>query len=146
MTATRDGSPRGVAAARAPGRYGVSADADAAADRRLKAVGAVLGTLLVAFVAWSGFSYVSGQDVSGEMIKFKVVSDRAVDVHLEVRKEPGVHGVCTVRALDVAKGEVGRKDVRFTDTDGRVDRVTTVRTTKRATAAELIGCTPAGDR
>ena len=144
MTATRDGSPRGAAGARATGRYGASADA--AADRKLKAVGAVLGTLLVAFIAWSGFSYVSGQDVSGEMIKFKVVSDRAVDVHLEVRKETGVDGVCTVRALDVTKGEVGRKDVRFADAGDRVDRVTTVRTTKRATAAELIGCKPAAER
>ena len=66
-----------------------AAERDARTDRRLKIVGAVLGVLGLAGIGWLGVSYISGQEVSGEMIKFKVVSDRAVEVHLEVRKDAG---------------------------------------------------------
>ncbi|MGP3954153.1 DUF4307 domain-containing protein [Streptomyces sp. 7N604] len=130
MTATGD--------ERAAARYGRSADARA--DRKLKIVGAVLGAALLAVIAWSGVSYIAGQDVSGELIKFKVVSDAAVEVHLEVRKDAGTPGVCTLRAQAEDGTEVGWKDLRFEERGGRVDRVGTVRTTRRATAVELVGC------
>ncbi|MGP4003231.1 DUF4307 domain-containing protein [Streptomyces sp. 8N706] len=130
MTATREGLP--------DGRYGRSADARA--DRKLKLVGAVLGAALLAVIAWSGASYISGQDVSGELIKFKVVSDSAVEVHLEVRKDADTDGVCTLRSQAEDGAEVGRKDIRFEERADRVDRVVTVRTTRRATTAELVGC------
>ncbi|HCA85853.1 MAG TPA: DUF4307 domain-containing protein [Streptomyces sp.] len=134
MAATRE-SPLG-------GRYGRSADDRA--DRRLKIIGAVLGAGLLALVGWFGVSYITGQDVSGELIKFKVVSDQAVEAHLEVRKDAGTAGVCTVRTLSEAGGEVGWKDVRFDEPETRVDKVVTVRTTERATALELVRCQPAG--
>jgi hypothetical protein len=130
MTPTREGLP--------PGRYGRTADARA--DRRLKVVGAVLGAGLLAVIAWSGASYISGQAVSGELIKFKVVSDSAVEAHLEVRKDAGAHGVCTLRSLAEDGSEVGRKDIRFDERESRVDKVGSVRTTQRATAVELVGC------
>jgi hypothetical protein len=130
MTATREES--------ADARYGRSADARA--DRKLKIVGGVLGAALLAVIGWSGFSYIAGQDVSGELIKFKVVSDTAVEVHLEVRKDPAKPGVCTLRALSEDGTEVGWKDLRFEERETRVDKVGTVRTTRRATAVEVIGC------
>ncbi|GAA2074065.1 DUF4307 domain-containing protein [Streptomyces albiaxialis] len=124
------------------GRYGRTRGAvgEARTDRRLKITGAVLGVLMLGVIAWIGFSYVSGKDVSGEMIKFKVVSDRTVEVHLEVRKDSGVEGVCTVRALAEDGAEVGRKDVTYGKGEERVDAVTDMRTTSRATSAELVGC------
>ncbi|WP_069814716.1 DUF4307 domain-containing protein [Streptomyces sp. TP-A0874] len=132
MTATREGLPEG--------RYGRSADERS--DRTLKIVGAVLGAVFLGVIAWIGISYVSGQTVSGELIKFKVVSDETVEGHLEVRKDAGAPGVCTVRAL--ASGDVvGRKDVRFEQKQGRLDAIVTVRTTERADALELVGCKPA---
>ncbi|MBO8193313.1 DUF4307 domain-containing protein [Streptomyces oryzae] len=122
---------------RATGRDG---SAEARTDRRLKITGGVLGVLLLALVGWIGVSYVSGQDVSGELIKWKVVSDSAVEVHLEVRKDAGVEGVCTLRTRAENGSEVGRKDAEFPTGTSRVDKVITVRTTARATSAELVGC------
>jgi len=127
------------------GRYGSTGSAterDARTDRRLKIVGAVLGVLGLAVLGWIGAGYISSQEVSGEMIKFKVVSDRTVEVHVEVRKDAGAEGVCTLRALADDGAEVGRKDVPVAAGPERVDTVASVRTTTRATSAELKGCQP----
>lgn len=120
------------------GRYGRSADAQA--DRRLKTVGLVLGAVLLGVVGWFGFSYVSGTDVSGELIKFQVVSDESVQAHLEIRKDADARGVCTLRAMDEEDAEVGRKDVRVDKAEGRIDTVVTMRTTGRAASVELVSC------
>ncbi|MFG2193160.1 DUF4307 domain-containing protein [Streptomyces sp. NPDC048639] len=125
----------------AAGRYGRSVDARA--DRKLKIIGGVLGAAMLGVTGWFGFSYVTGQKVSGELIKFKVVSDSAAEVHLEVRKDAGTPGVCTLLAQAEDGSEVGWKDLRFDEHRSRVDKVGTIRTTQRATAVELIGCKPA---
>jgi len=121
-----------------PGRYGRSADLRA--DRRLRTVAMVLGALAIAAIAWFGYQYLSNNTVSGEIIKFKRVSASAVEVHLEVHKDKGSLGTCTVRALDVDHGEVGRKDVHFPSSATRIDEVVTLRTTGSATGTELVGC------
>ncbi|MFP8907886.1 DUF4307 domain-containing protein [Streptomyces atacamensis] len=131
---TRPGLPQG--------RYGRSRDARS--DRRLMVVGAVLGAVFLALIAWFGVSYVAGTKVSGELIKFEIVSDREVAVHLEVRKDEDVTGVCTVNTLAEDGGDVGRADFTFDGPRSRIDEVVTVRTTKRATSAQLVGCTAAG--
>ncbi|WP_327353798.1 DUF4307 domain-containing protein [Streptomyces sp. NBC_01304] len=131
MSAVREQVPEG--------RYGRSADE--LADRKLKKIGAVLGVLLLAVVGWIGYDYVSGKSAfSGELIKSKVVSDSKVEVHLEIRKDADASGVCTLRALATNGSEVSRKDVTFDRPGERIDEVVTLRTTERATAAELIGC------
>ncbi|MBB5938247.1 DUF4307 domain-containing protein [Streptomyces zagrosensis] len=124
--------------ARPDGRYGRSADERA--DRKLKIVGAVLGAGLLGVIAWVGISYVSDQDVSGRVIAFKVVSNDAVEVHLEVLKDRDGTGVCTVRSQSEEGVEVGRKDFRFDQRQKQVDTVVTLRTTERATSAELVEC------
>ncbi|WP_328300490.1 DUF4307 domain-containing protein [Streptomyces sp. NBC_00435] len=134
MSAVREELPEG--------RYGRSADERA--DRKLKIIGSVLGVGLLGVVGWIGWDYVAGQSVSAEVIKFKVVSDTAVEVHLEVRKEASVTGVCTLSSQDEEHGEVGRADFTFAQEDRRVDEMVTLRTTGRATMIELIGCRPAG--
>lgn len=131
MTAVREALP--------DNRYGRSADQRA--DRKLKIIGSVLGVALLGVVGWIGFGYVSGQSLSAEMIKFKVVSDDRVEVHLEVRKDRGAKGYCTLRSLSEDSSEVARKDFRFDEDADRVDQVLTLRTTSRATAVELLGCT-----
>jgi hypothetical protein len=135
MSAVRDGLPEG--------RYGRGADADARTDRRLRLVGAVLGVVLLLFVGWIGWDKLAGTEVSAEVIKFQVVSDQEVQVHVEVRKDAGVTAVCTLRSLAEDHGEVGRKDVRLAQDSDRVDTVVTIRTTSRGTSAELVGCAPA---
>ncbi|GGT83627.1 MULTISPECIES: DUF4307 domain-containing protein [Streptomyces] len=121
------------------GRYGRSADERA--DRKLKIVGAALGVLFLGLMGWFGWYYVVDNKISAEMIKFDVVSDSEVQVHLEVRKDTGVTGVCTLRSRSEDGAEVGRKDVRLEAAAGRVDRVYAIRTTAKATSAELVGCT-----
>ncbi|MFF8278579.1 DUF4307 domain-containing protein [Streptomyces lateritius] len=121
------------------GRYGRSADERA--DRKLKIVGAALGALFLGLMGWFGWYYVVDNKISAEMIKFDVVSDSEVQVHLEVRKDTGVTGVCTLRSRSEDGAEVGRKDVRLEAAAGRVDRVYAIRTTAKATSAELVGCT-----
>ncbi|MBA6434997.1 MULTISPECIES: DUF4307 domain-containing protein [Streptomyces] len=132
MAAVREGLP--------DGRYGRSADARA--DRTLKIVGAVLGAGLLALIAWFGYDYIAGQDVSGRLTGFKVVADDAVEVRLEISKEKDATGVCTVRTLDKYHDEVGRKDFTFGQRQEDMVKVVTVRTTARATSAELIDCAP----
>jgi hypothetical protein len=132
MATVREGLP--------DGRYGRSADQRA--DRKLKILGAVLGAGFLAMIVWFGYSYIAGQDISGRVTGFKVVSDGAVEVRLEITKDTGTTGVCTVRTLDEEHGEVGRKDFTFGKGQGDAVKVVTVRTTARATSAELVGCEP----
>ncbi|USQ83197.1 DUF4307 domain-containing protein [Streptomyces phaeoluteigriseus] len=119
------------------GRYGRSSDARA--DRTLKVTGAVLGALLLALIGYFGYHYVGQNKISGELITFQVADD-SVRVHLEVRKDAGASGYCTVRSQAEDGDEVGRADFRFSGPDTRIDQVVTLRTTSRGTTAELLGC------
>ncbi|MCG7524431.1 DUF4307 domain-containing protein [Streptomyces sp. OfavH-34-F] len=130
MTAVRDALPEN--------RYGRSADQRA--DRKLKIIGAVLGAVLLGVIGWIGYGYVSGKGLSAEVIKFKVVSDEKVEIHLEVRKDAGARGYCSLRAQREDGTDVARKDFRFDEDATRVDEILTLRTTSRATAVELLGC------
>ncbi|WP_221347710.1 DUF4307 domain-containing protein [Streptomyces beigongshangae] len=119
------------------GRYGRSADERA--DRKLKIIGSVLGVALLVLVGYFAVHYVGGNKISAEVISFDV-SDSAVEVHLEVRKDAGVTGYCTVRSQAEDGAEVGRADFRFDQDASRVDQVLTLRTTAPGTTAELLGC------
>ncbi|MGW0941823.1 DUF4307 domain-containing protein [Streptomyces sp. NPDC002623] len=120
------------------GRYGRSSDEHA--DHKLKIAGAVLGALLLAVVGYFAYHYVGQNKISAEVITFDVASDDAVQVHLEVRKDSGANGYCTVRSQAEDGTEVGRADFRFSGSDTRIDRVVTLRTTAKGTTAELLGC------
>ncbi|NEA44656.1 DUF4307 domain-containing protein [Streptomyces sp. SID11385] len=136
--------------ATAPGTAGTDAEAarafasrygrDKRSDKQLKTAGAVLGVLLLVLVGWLGWSYIAGQKLSAQVISFDVVSDHEVQVHLEVRKDEGAKGSCTMRSQAADGAEVGRADFRFEQSAKRVDKVVTFRTTSRGTTAELVGC------
>jgi hypothetical protein len=125
------------------GRYGRTADERA--DRKLRIVGAVLGACMLALVGWFGYDYVAGTRISAEVIKFDVMEGAdEVQVHLEVRKDAGAAGSCTLRALAQDGAEVGRLDVAIgQEGENRVDEVVKIRTTRQATSAELMGCNAA---
>ncbi|MFE1441052.1 DUF4307 domain-containing protein [Streptomyces sp. NPDC058739] len=127
-----------TASTRVPeGRYGRSSDERT--DRRLKVVGITLGAALLAVVGWFGYHHVAGAGISAEVISFKA-DDERVQVHLEVRKDSGATGYCTVRSQAADGAEVGRADFRFDGSETRIDEVVTLRTTSRGTTAELVGC------
>jgi hypothetical protein len=119
------------------GRYGRSSDERA--DRRLRVAGAVLGAALLALVAYFAYHYVVESRISAQVIAFDA-TDTAVKVHLEVRKDSGTSGYCTLRSQAADGSEVGRADFRFTGPATRIDRVVTLRTTAKGTTAELLGC------
>ncbi|AXE88229.1 MULTISPECIES: DUF4307 domain-containing protein [unclassified Streptomyces] len=119
------------------GRYGRSSDERA--DRKLKAVGAVLAVALLGLLGWFGYHYVAQSKISAEVISFEPGKD-SVRVHLEVRKDSGTDGYCTVRSQAEDGAEVGRADFRFTGDATRIDKVVTLRTTSEGTTAELLGC------
>ncbi|MEV0118675.1 DUF4307 domain-containing protein [Streptomyces sp. NPDC050844] len=122
------------------GRYGHSRTADERTDRKLMIVGSVLGVILLGVIGWFGYDHINGTKVSAEVITFDVVSDHAVKAHLEVRKDAGARGYCTLRSQAESGAEVGRADFRFDQQTGRVDKVVTLRTTEKATSVELLGC------
>ncbi|MCL7429924.1 DUF4307 domain-containing protein [Streptomyces sp. YS415] len=119
------------------GRYGRSSDARS--DHRLKLAAAVLGTLLLAAVAYFGYHYVGQSRISAEIIKYDF-TENAVKVHLEVRKDSGASGYCTIRSQAESGAEVGRADFRFDGDATRIDQVVTLRTTSQGTTAQLLGC------
>ncbi|MFI6939559.1 DUF4307 domain-containing protein [Streptomyces sp. NPDC050418] len=120
-------------------RYGASSDERA--DRKLKIIGAVLGAVLLGIVGWFGYDYISGQQAfSGELVASKVMSADEVEIKLDIRKDAATSGVCTVRALAESGAEVGRKDFVFEQRAAEVTKVFSLRTTEKATAAELVGC------
>ncbi|MFC8673851.1 DUF4307 domain-containing protein [Streptomyces griseorubiginosus] len=119
------------------GRYGRSSDERA--DHKLKIVGAVLGTLVLVLIGYFAYHYVGQNKISGEVIAFDA-KKTAVEVHLEVRKDSGASGYCTVRSQAADGSEVGRADFRFTGDATRIDRLVTLRTTGPGTTAELLGC------
>ncbi|MFF1299197.1 MULTISPECIES: DUF4307 domain-containing protein [unclassified Streptomyces] len=127
-----------MASTRLPeGRYGRSSDERA--DHKLKIAGAVLGALLLALMGYFAYRYVGQNKISAEVISFEREKD-AVRVHLEVRKDSGASGYCTLRSQAESGAEVGRADFRFDGDATRIDRVVTLRTTSPGTTAELLGC------
>ena len=135
MSAVREGLPEG--------RYGRSADERA--DRKLKIIGSVLGAGLVALIAWFGYAYVIDEDVSGQLTGFEVTGDNAVEVRLEITKDKDSTAVCTVSTLDTNHEELCRKSFTFGQRQDDMIKIVTVRTTGRATSAELVGCDSAAD-
>ncbi|MFE1192163.1 DUF4307 domain-containing protein [Streptomyces olivaceoviridis] len=119
------------------GRYGRSSDQRA--DRKLRIAGSVLGAALLALIGYFAYHYVAQNEISAEVITFQA-SDDAVKVHLEVRKDAGASGYCTVRSQSADGAEVGRADFRFSGSATRIDKVVTLRTTAQGTTAELLGC------
>ena len=101
-----------TASARLPeGRYGRSSDQRA--DRMLKIIGAVLGVVMLGLLGWFGYHYVVKNEISGEVISFdagvEVISfdagENSVRVHLEVHKNAGTDGYCTVRSVDATRAD-----------------------------------------
>jgi hypothetical protein len=119
------------------GRY--SRSSDERADRKLKIAGSVLGAVLLALIGYFAYHYIAQNEISAEVITFQA-SDDAVKVHLEVRKDAGATGYCTLRSQSADGAEVGRADFRFSGSATRIDKVVTLRTTDKGTTAQLLGC------
>jgi hypothetical protein len=102
----------------------------------LIAVVAALGVVFLGWVAW--VAWVHGTPaVESELVGFEVRSDSSAVAHIDVQLEDEVTASCRVRAFAEDHTTVG--EVSFTPEPGRNDVV--VRTERRATSIDLIGCT-----
>ncbi len=109
--------------------------------RRPAAVGlaVVLAVVGLTWLGWTAWFHGS-PDVRSEVITFEVTGDHQVEARVDVRLADGVEASCRVRALAEDKTAVG--ELAFTPVDG-VNEVV-IRTERRATAVEKLGCTAPG--
>jgi hypothetical protein len=118
-------------------RYGA-----APAWRRPVTIAAVAVVALVAlgWLAWAAFVE-SHPKVESQLNGFHVVDDHAIRVSVDVRLTSGATGAsCTVEALASDHSIVG--ELHFTPSSGL--NAVTVRTDRRATAADVPGCVAKG--
>ena len=117
-------------------RYGAPARWRRPAAVGLAVVLAVVGLTWLAWTAW----FHGSPDVRSEVITFEVTSDHEVETRVDVQLEDGVEASCRVRALAEDKTAVG--ELAFTPVDGANEVV--IRTERRATSVEKLGCTAPG--
>ncbi len=120
------------------GRYGGQT------PRRRRAVilaSGVVGVLALAWLAWAGWSQ-STPDVESNLQSFEVVDSHSVEatVVVDIRSD-GVTANCLVRAVGTDHSVVGERNFEVTGDSGASRHDVTVRTERRATSVELIGCT-----
>jgi hypothetical protein len=103
---------------------------------------AVAAAVAVAGLLWQGLSR-SRPEVNAGLLGYRVLGDTAVELRIEVVKDPAVAGVCVVRARDAAGYEVARARVPV-PAGGPRRRVLTYRlgTNGNPVGGELLGCRP----
>jgi hypothetical protein len=102
----------------------------------LSALVAAAGLTWLVWTAW----FHSTPEVSSEVITYDVVSDHETITTVRVKLQDGVVATCRVRAYAEDHTPVG--ELVFTPTDGTNEVV--VRTERRATTIEKLGCTAPG--
>lgn len=103
-------------------------------------VATLLAVVGLGWLAWTAWFH-STPEVSSEVITYEVTSDYEIRARVDVRLEDGVQDAsCRVRALSEDKSAVG--ELEFTPVAGTNEVV--VRTERRATTVEKLGCTAAG--
>jgi hypothetical protein len=118
-------------------RYGAPARWQRPVIIGLAALLAAVGLTWLAWTAW----FHSTPEVSSEVITYEVTSDHEIRARVDVRLEDGVQDAsCRVRALAEDKTAVG--ELAFTPVAGTNEVV--IRTERRATTVEKLGCTADG--
>ncbi|WP_299925514.1 DUF4307 domain-containing protein [uncultured Nocardioides sp.] len=117
-------------------RYGAPARWRRPAAIGLSAVLAVIGLTWLGWTAW----FHGSPDVRSEVVTFDVTDDHQVEARVDVRLAEDVEASCRVRALAEDKTAVG--ELAFTPVNG-VNEVV-IRTERRATTVEKLGCTAPG--
>ena len=98
---------------------------------------AAIGLTWLVWVAW----FHGNPEVRSEIVSFDVTSDHEVAARVDVRlSDDDVDATCRVRALAEDKTAVG--ELAFTPVGGVNDVV--IRTERRATSVEKLGCTAPG--
>lgn len=120
-------------------RYG------APSPRRRQALVGVCVVLAAAFLGWLGWTIwdQSTPEVRSNLVGYRVVDEHHATATLEVRlADDDVEASCTLRAYAEDHNVVG--ELVFVPQHGRNEE--DVRTERRATSVELLGCTTAGQK
>jgi Domain of unknown function (DUF4307) len=109
--------------------------------RALLAVCVVVAAAFLGWLGWSAWSS-STPEVDSELVGYRIEGEHAAVATVEVRlADDGVEASCTLRAYAEDHTVVG--ELSFTpEGNGRFDE--TLRTERRATSVELLGCTAPG--
>ena len=91
------------------------------------------------FLGWLGWVawFHGNPDATSELVTYEVVDEHTAKARLDVVLEEGVDATCTVRASAEDHTVVGERTFRPVDGANNV----TVRTERRATSVEKVGCT-----
>jgi hypothetical protein len=104
----------------------------------------ILGLLALTWLAWSTLFHAS-PEVSSEIVGWEVVDDHAITARIDVVLRgdgEDLDATCQVRAIAADHTVVG--EASFVPEDGRNE--VEVRTERRATAVESVGCTTPDQR
>jgi hypothetical protein len=96
----------------------------------------LVGVLGLVWLAWATLFHASPA-VSSELVSWEVVDDNAVTARIDVVLRGSPDATCEVRAIAADHTVVG--EASFTPADGRNE--VPVRTERRASAVENVGCT-----
>jgi Domain of unknown function (DUF4307) len=109
--------------------------------RRLVVIGATILLALVfgAWLAWAAIFH-GDPSVRSGVVGFDVVDEHTMEVTLEVRLDDVDEADCLLRALAPDKATVG--ELSFTPLEGT--QTVSVRTERRATSVENVGCRAEG--
>ena len=108
--------------------------------RALQAGAAVVVAAFLGWLAWAAWAQTT-PPVDSEFHGFAVLDDRTVEAYLDVAlTDEDLAARCVVRALADDHTLVG--ELAFEPTDGRNE--VTIRTERRATTVDLVGCTAPG--
>jgi hypothetical protein len=111
--------------------------------RAVLAGAVVLAAVFLGWLGWAVYEH-STPEVTSELESFTVVDDHTVTAVLVVTLgDADVEASCTLRAYAVDHTTVGELTFTPDPTDGR-RQVETIRTERRATSVESIGCTAPG--
>jgi Domain of unknown function (DUF4307) len=105
---------------------------------------AILGLLAVTWLTWTTLFHAS-PSVSSEIVGWEVVDDHAITAQIDVvlrGDADDLEATCQVRAIAADHTVVG--EATFVPEDGRNE--VEVRTERRATAVESVGCTTPDQR
>jgi hypothetical protein len=108
------------------------------------AVAALLAAAGLAWLAWAMFFH-TRPDVSFQLVGYHVSGEHHVTASFTVvRRQPGVEATCGLRATAADHAVVGQSSVTVPPGRATAHLRTTLRTERRATTVELVGCTSAG--
>ena len=126
-------------------RYGAPSPV---ARRALVTVIVVVAAAFLGWLAWTAFFH-GNPDVSSELVSFTVDDEHQVTARVDVRlDDEDVVATCLLRAIAEDHTIVGELhfDVRAADLEGGNVLEREIRTERRATSVDPVGCTTTGQQ